>query len=367
MKKPIYLLALLPFCFLTLFVGCKKEKTVLVTFDANGGSGIMANQTFTQGVAQALTANAFTHESLHFSGWATSKTGDVVYIDEQSIMVTSNVKLFSKWAQQGVITIKYSTIPGGTFTMGSPTNEPERSIDETQHTVTLSAFKMSKYEITNAQYCLFLNTNYIGKNGIWSTGLFPSQTLISVYNTFGCVWNNNQNKWLPATGYDNFPVVHVTWYGATEFARWAGGRLPTESEWEFACRGTTTTPFYTGSCLHNSQSNYNWDCPYNICGNNGTPPLQKTQPVGCYTVNGYGLYDMSGNVFEWCSDWYGTYPMGATTNPTGPTSGSQRVNRGGSWFSCAESCRSAFRGHLDPNNNEPIVYHILLGFRICID
>jgi len=253
-------------------------------------------------------------------------------------------------------------IPAGTFTMGSPTSEVNHQSDETQFQVTLSAFRMSKYEITNAQYATFLNAKSIGSNGLYAAGAYPTQTLIYVSSgspDWGLHYSGGQ--WVPAVGYENHPVINVTWYGSAEFATYSGGRLPTEAEWEYACRAGTTTPFNTGTCLTNAQANYNWASPYNTCTNTNTTYPGTTQAVGSYAPNAYGLYDMHGNVWEWCSDWYGTYPTTAQTNPTGATTVSNRVYRGGSWNSYAQYCRSAYR-----NYNSPAYSYINIGFRLVL-
>ena len=140
------------------------------------------------------------------------------------------------------IAIDLVSIPAGTFTMGSPSDEPNRQTNETQHQVTLSAFRMSKYEITNAQYAAFLNAKNIGSDGKYAAGANPTQALI--YASSGSYdWglHYNTNKWEPVAGYENNPVINVTWYGATEFATYIGGTLPTEAQWEYAARGNTTT------------------------------------------------------------------------------------------------------------------------------
>ena len=254
--------------------------------------------------------------------------------------------------------IPTSAIPSGTFTMGSPTTEVNRYSDERQYEVTLSAFRMSKYEITNAQYAAFLNAKGIGSNGIWASApVYKTQTLIYADNFGGLTYSGSQ--WVPVAGYENAPVINVTWYGATEYATYIGGTLPTEAQWEYACRAGNTTPFNTGTCLSNFDANYLWSSPYNICTNTVTTPLSKTQPVGAYAGNAFGLYDMHGNVWEWCADWYDTYPSTPQNDPTGAAGGSRRVYRGGSFGNRGENCRSAFR-----SEEYPYWYYNSLGFRV---
>lgn len=250
-------------------------------------------------------------------------------------------------------TIPTSAIPAGTFMMGSPTTEVDRNTDETQHSVTLDAFRMSKYEVTNAQYAAFLNAKSIGSNGLYTAGAYPTEALIAAssgweeLHDWGLLYSGSQ--WVPVIGYENAPVIKVTWYGATEYATYIGGTLPTEAQWEYACRAGTTTPFNTGNFLTNLQANYSWGGSYSVVPDTVPFSPKTTQTVGTYAANAYGLCDMHGNVVEWCSDWYDTYPATAQTNPTGASSGSDRVVRGGSLGDYALYCRSACRGSIYPS------------------
>jgi len=233
-------------------------------------------------------------------------------------------------AKNGRPRMEWVAIPSGTFMMGSPDSETDRGNDEgPRHQVTLSGFKMSKYEVTFAQYDAFCE----------ATGR-------SKPNDYG--W-----------GRGNRPVINVSWHDATDFAQWMGCRLPTEAEWEYACRAGTSTPFNTGSCLSTAQANYDGNYPYSYCIKGSY--LERTQPVGSYAPNAWGLYDMHGNVYEWCSDWYGSYPSSAQTNPSGPASGSYRVLRGGSWNDLGRDCRSALR-----NNPGPSYRYSNMGFRLVV-
>lgn len=238
-------------------------------------------------------------------------------------------------------------IKAGTFTMGSPTTETDRESDETQHQVTLTKdFYMGKYEVTNAQFCEFLNEKGIGSDGKYATSDYGSQTLMGP-DTEGVMYSDG--KWSPQSGYDDYPVVMETWYGANEYAKWIGGALPTEAQWEYACRAGSTTAYCFGDNSY-SLGDYAW---YSSNSDN------KTHPVGQKKPNAWGLYDMHGNVWEWCSDWYGNYPSISVTDPTGASSGSYRVIRGGSYHS-ASSCRSAYR-----NCDYPDINDNSCGFRVC--
>ncbi|MBN1183609.1 MAG: SUMF1/EgtB/PvdO family nonheme iron enzyme [Bacteroidales bacterium] len=216
------------------------------------------------------------------------------------------------------LNIEFVDIPGGTFIMGSPESEVGRKDDEVQHEVTVSAFKMSKYTITCEQYNLF------------------------------CQSTGRRKMWYGPYGNDKNPVSQVTWTDAKEFAEWMGCRLPTEAEWEFAARAGTTTAFYTGDCLSTDQANFNGKEPYANCetGTNRKKPI----PAGSFDPNPYGLFDMHGNMLEWCSDWYGQYIINDTINPKGPETGEFRVARGGGWFQQTNECRSAYRDRIPQGN-----------------
>jgi len=206
--------------------------------------------------------------------------------------------------------IEFADMPAGTFLMGSPVTEHGRKEDETQHEVALSAFKMSKYPVTFEQFDMF------------------------------CEATGRRKPWGRERG--NLPVTQVTWYDAAAFAEWMGCRLPTEAEFEYAARAHTTTPFYTGDCLTSEQANFNGQEPYINCEKGIF--REKALPVGSFSPNAFGLYDMHGNIWEWTDDWYGEYDIQEKMNPKGPKTGTIKVHRSGGFYDPAWRCRSACRG-----------------------
>lgn len=288
-----------------------------------------------------------------------SLTGDTLYLQNGGFVIIPGISAANNGGSaNNPLNIETGLIPAVTFTMGSPASEPQRGPDEVQHQVTLSAYKISKYEISNALFAAFLNSKSVGSNGLYALGAYPTQALVYANTNWGLIWTGSQ--WQPVVGKENFPVVNVTWYGATVFATYAGGRLPTEAEWEYACRGNTNTAFSTGACLNNTQANYRWDLPLTGCSNTSTAYPNQTQAINNYSPNAFGLYNMHGNVWEWCSDWYGTYSTTAQTNPTGASTGTLRIIRGASWNDPAQYCRSALRNGNAPNGNGSAV-----GFRLA--
>jgi formylglycine-generating enzyme required for sulfatase activity len=223
----------------------------------------------------------------------------------------------------------------GTFMMGSPPNEKGRHKDETQHRVTLTkGFYLGRYEVTQAQ---------------WNR-----------------VMGSNPSKFKGA----GRPVEQVSWNGVRSFCRKLSemerqaGRLPpgmayqlpTEAQWEYACRAGTTTAFSWGNDIDKSKGNYNWHRDYNT-GND----FKQTRNVGQYAANPWGFHDMQGNVWEWCADWYGNYPGGAVLDPVGPKRGSNRVRRGGAWGYGWPALRSAERHYYSPSTRGND-----FGFRISL-
>lgn len=258
--------------------------------------------------------------------------------------------------------IEVVRIPKGTFMMGSPDGDGGANADEKpQHKVTLTwDFYMGKYQVTAAQYADFLNAAGVAKAEVDSKARhtvdgYGEQDLFLV-NQWGWTpkWNDATDRW-EADG--NTPMIYVTWYGAKAYADWVGGSLPTEAQSEYACRaGTTTTYSFGDDAAGLGDYAWYWD-------NSGS--INGPSPVGTKKPNPWGLYDMHGNVLEWCSDRYGFYyyrDPSAGTDPTGPASGDYRVLRGGAWNYEAQDCRSARRIGADPNR---ILYNF--GFRVVFN
>ncbi|HUT56913.1 MAG TPA: SUMF1/EgtB/PvdO family nonheme iron enzyme, partial [Phycisphaerae bacterium] len=223
-------------------------------------------------------------------------------------------------------------IPAGEFLMGSPASEAQRDDDETQHRVTISRpFYMGKYEVAQGEWQRVMGSN-------------PSYF----------------------KGSDRLPVHEGSWADCQSFCQsfcrkfGVSVRLPTESEWEYACRASTKTAFHTGATISRGTVNYDADNAYakGLIGVHGG----KVMDVGRFQANGWGLYDMHGNADEWCADWYGEYPLGPVTDPAGPDSGAKRVLRGGDWTNSPKYCRSANRNGFAPNG-----HYLGIGFRVVLE
>lgn len=238
--------------------------------------------------------------------------------------------------------IEKVAVNGGEFSMG----DEFISGDQPSHKVKLSDFSISKTEVTNHQFALFLNANnidfratYNSKNMVVAIGKYSKLEYVD-------------GKWKPKEGFQNHPVVNVSWWGATEFCKWAGGRLPTEAEWEYAAKGGIYSKKYkyTGS-------NNIMDVAFI-----GVNSVNKPQEVAQLKANELGLYDMSGNLSEWCSDWYGEYQCDFQQDPRGPESGIYKIFRGGAYFEVEQCCKTTHRNAFSPDGAL-----IFVGFRVVFD
>jgi formylglycine-generating enzyme required for sulfatase activity len=241
------------------------------------------------------------------------------------------------------IRMTLTLVPSGTFRMGSPSSEADRGDDEgPQHEVTITRpCYMGIYPVTQRHFDLVMDHN-------------PSYLSSS------------------KGGGPDFPVENISWDDAVEFCRKlselpaekrAGRtyRLPTEAEWEYACRAGMNMPFSSGLTLSSREANFNGKYPYGLVSRGSY--LERTTKVGSYPPNPFGLFDMHGNVWEWCSDYYdaGYYRNSPRYDPPGPATGTLRVVRGGSCYNIGRFCRSAYRFGILPGNRD-----IDVGMRVVM-
>jgi formylglycine-generating enzyme required for sulfatase activity len=298
-------------------------------------------------------------------------------------------------------------IPAGTFQMGDSIGDGY--IDERPlHIVTLDSFAIGKYEITNGQYCAFLNAALLSQlkvfNGIVYAGddtanSFPFCDTSTSSSSSQIAFSNNSFSVRTKGGKDmiNHPMVMVSWYGAVAYCNWRsrqegkqtcydlstwncdfsgkGYRLPTEAEWEYAARGDRTGKrFSWGDTISHIQANYfsvwsggkpkfsydqNPISGFHPSWNDGSMPY--ISQVGGFPANDYGVYDMVGNVGEWCNDLYGIYSSSSQTNPTGPVIGGFRIHRDGGWDASAGHSRVSVRFGGHPNSRSDAG-----GFRVVL-
>ena len=323
------------------------------------GTKILDTMSTLKGFTKGQTYNPV----LTYKSGAAEYTGELKIVCDWSGLKKMTVALekvvFNGIVEYNGMRLEMVKIKAGTFMMGSPSSESGRSNDEKQHSVTLTKdYWLGKYEVTQAQWQAVMGNNPSHFKG------------------------------------DNRPVEKVSWNEAKQFCdklneRYAGKLprgykfdLPTEAQWEYACRAGTTTAlnsgedmriigknnspnldlvgWYAGNCgrdfeLSNGHDISGWSEKQYSDTRGGTHPVGRKQP------NNWGLYDMHGNVWEWCRDWYGSYSDGAVTDPAGPQNGSSRVLRGGGWSHGAEGCRSACRYYWRPGNR-----YSVLGFRLAL-
>jgi formylglycine-generating enzyme required for sulfatase activity len=252
-----------------------------------------------------------------------------VYYQPEPVETEESAVISAKIDPIAFLESSFVLVPPGTFLMGSPAYEPGRNGDETLHEVTLTKrFYIQKTPVTQ---------------GLWKT-----------------LMGSNPASFLNGGG--DCPVESISWNECQAFIRMLSAkmgyicRLPTEAEWEYACRAGSGTLFFdwekSGSPLAHEPllEDAGW-----YCGNSG----RKSRPVAQKSPNAWGLCDMHGNVCEWCQDWYGEYGSDSRIDPRGPQSGSEKVIRGGSWFSSANDCRPASRSSWPPNSRSEFI-----GFRL---
>ena len=240
-------------------------------------------------------------------------------------------------------------VNGGTFRMGTNNGDND---EKPIHNVTLDSFYISKYEVTNKEYVEFLNAVGVKKDGLLNGENFLNLYIFYSYKSYNQPYAmdyENISFFCTSSYYENCAVEAATWLGANAFCKWKGGRLPTEAEWEFAAKGG------------NQSKNYKYSGSNNI--KNVASRYRKYGPekVGLKLPNEIGIYDMSGNISEWCYDWYNFnyYSTSPENNPQGPSSGVYRVKRDGVWDHTEKVCRVTHRGRREPKYSS--------GFRIAYD
>ena len=252
-------------------------------------------------------------DNLHYI--AVELNGDIYLVEERVKGKTKQEELTAEALEKAIVgdSAPMVLIPAGEFQMGSDDHSDN---EKPMHTVYLDAFYIDKYEVTNSQYKKFVD---------------------ATEHKAPRYWDN------PGLNAPNHPVAGVSWQDAMSYCEWAGKRLPTEAEWEKTARGGLIGKTYPWDG-NLTRDNANYD------GIGGQDEWKYTAPVGSFPPNGYGLFDMAGNVYEWCADWYGEHYYAASPreNPTGPSSGTTRVMRGGSWRNASKGLCVAFRNDSDP-------------------
>lgn len=250
-------------------------------------------------------------------------------------------------SQSAISSERMVLIPEGSFVMGSPEKSPFPDDEKPSHRVYVDDFYMDTHEVTNEEFAIFLNSVRPQEEERKKWIVLRSDLRTEERKDWWpaeIVYENGVYK--PVRGFERHPVNSVSWYAADAYCRWLGKRLPTEAEWEKAARGGLKEKLYPWGDAYPTAG-----IVYNRAWRDNALPV-PTEPVGNYHPNGYGLWDMAGNVAEWVNDWYDPeyYKKSPKKNPQGPASGTMKVIRGGSWASNANSIRAGARSFAHPEN-----------------
>ncbi len=378
MKKFYFVFAMALCSMAFAFVSCSDEKEEptpqphgIAVVEAVAGGTITVSPLEAK-AGDVVTLTATVDDKWEFGGWDVTAKGTEVEVADVTATTTTFVMpdaavtvaatFLAPGDKYGLTTVR---IPAGTRMLGSNPDEPSYYRDEKLHQVTLTKdFYMSAYEVTNQQFADFLNAVGVGEDGegpvddSTESYVYDSTTRDSGKFNFGVNWDGT--KWVAAPGYEEHPIIYVSWYGADAYAKWVGGALPTEAQWEYACRGgqAENLPFGIGdgTKMVKGMAQFYITDYYDLAQGGRVVDstiagyVASTYKVGSFEPNGYGLYDMHGNVYEWVSDWYDNYPDGDLVDPIGPETGSRKILRGGGWVNSGRELRSAVRWYARPTS-----------------
>jgi formylglycine-generating enzyme required for sulfatase activity len=286
------------------------------------------------------------------------------------LAAVGNTRAAELWTN--TLHMKFVRVPAGEFAMGSPLSEPERFTNETPHRVKITRpFWLGTTHVTVAQFAAFVSDSgyrTVAEKEGWAYG----------------AWNDPEKKWdrLDGASWKNpgfaqdtsHPVVSVNWHDASAFCRWLSVkenrayRLPTEAQWEYACRAGADTAYPWGNRADDGKGWANGLDQTAARQFTLFPPFTwsdgflHTSPAGTFRPNAWGLQDMIGNTLQWCEDWFADYPAAPVQDPRGPTEGKERVLRGGAFLYGPRHCRCAFRGR-----NSPDFRNFYIGFRVVVE
>jgi formylglycine-generating enzyme required for sulfatase activity len=353
MRNNILILFAISFVYTGFNLPCKGQKITNVQFRQES-SKVIVNYDLEAASSYQINMLFSTDGGSHFEGPLQAVEGDVGpgispgtgkqiiwnVLEERESLCSEGI-VFKIAASQNMPSM--ILIEGGSFQMG---NEEGEGDEKPVHPVELSSFYLGKQEVTNQEYCIFLNTV--------KKPLKEVEDWVDLDDP-DCKIKAQGIEFIPEAGFENHPAIEITYYGAQAYCEWAGGRLPTEAEWEYAARGGNHySPFtYSGSAIVDEVAWYR--------DNRGT---LTHLAVGQKKENALGLQDMSGNVWEWCHDWYhkNYYKDSPLANPEGPGQEVFRVVRGGSWMDPENELRVTNRHWIQPNYSYDYV-----GFRLCKD